>query len=99
MPSDQQTPKPVANSPGSSEPKARGANRSTKVAGKLKVLPEEPEPVSPRAVDLPGPPRNDHDENIGTTGSDEGNVDDDDDEEQEDVEVNLLKSIYWIYCS
>jgi uncharacterized Rmd1/YagE family protein len=65
----------------------RGANRSTKVAGKLKVLPEQPEPITAKTVDLPGPPK-DQDENVGTTttgDSDEGDVEDDD--EPEDVEV------------
>jgi hypothetical protein len=79
--------------PGSSitEPKTRGANRSTKVAGKLKVLPEQPEPVTAR-VDLPAPPK-DHDENVGTTGdSDEADVDDDE-EEPEDVEVSCRQCV------
>jgi len=65
-----------------SEPKARGANRSTKVAGKLKVLPEQPEsPVTARKLVLPSPKDQD------TTGdSDEGDIDGDT-EDQEDVEV------------
>ncbi|KAJ4468806.1 hypothetical protein J3R30DRAFT_3661753 [Lentinula aciculospora] len=78
-----------------SEPKVRGANRSTKVAGKLKVLPEQPEPASVDAnrsrgkrVDGTGAV----DESTyatGTTGdSDEGDIDDDSaTDEVEDVEV------------
>jgi hypothetical protein len=83
----------------------RGANRSTKVAGKLKVLPEQPEPITAKTVDLPGPPK-DQDENVGTTttgDSDEGDVEDDD--EPEDVEVScpnmylvdLLQSLKQVY--
>ncbi|KAF8218513.1 DUF155-domain-containing protein [Tricholoma matsutake] len=67
-----------------SETKTRGANRSTKVAGKLKVLPEQPE--------LPGLQK--EREGSGTTGdSDDGDVDEAEDEEQEDVEVRTL-SVY-----
>jgi len=66
-----------------SETKTRGANRSTKVAGKLKVLPEQPE--------LPGLHREsskEREESVGTTGdSDDGDVDEAEDEDQEDVEV------------
>ncbi|KAJ3866477.1 MAG: hypothetical protein NXY57DRAFT_1114907 [Lentinula lateritia] len=78
-----------------SEPKVRGANRSTKVAGKLKVLPEQPEPASVDANRSRGK-RIDGaetlDEGIYTTGttgdSDEGDVDDDSaTDEVEDVEV------------
>jgi len=68
------------------ETKIRGANRSTKVAGKLKVLPEQPE--------LPGLHREsskEREESVGTTGdSDDGDVDEYEDEEQEDVEVRVL---------
>jgi hypothetical protein len=88
MPSDQPVQKSQNAGNSSTEPKTRGANRSTKVAGKLKVLPEQPELVTVKAVDLPGPPR-DHDETVGTTGdSDEGDIDDDDDDEPGDVEVS-----------
>ncbi|KIM85724.1 hypothetical protein PILCRDRAFT_816926 [Piloderma croceum F 1598] len=86
MPSDQPVQKSQNAGNPSTEPKTRGANRSTKVAGKLKVLPEQPELVTVKAVGLPGPPK-DHDETVGTTGdSDEGDIDDDDDEPG-DVEV------------
>ncbi|KAE9391104.1 DUF155-domain-containing protein [Gymnopus androsaceus JB14] len=78
-----------------SEPKIRGANRSTKVAGKLKVLPEQPEPTS-LDVRRSGRGKLDAFETLegstataGTTGdSDEGDIDDDStDEPVEDVEV------------
>jgi hypothetical protein len=36
----------------SAEPKTRGANRSTKVAGKLKVLPDQPTPPTSTAPGL-----------------------------------------------
>lgn len=75
------------NSPGGGglEPKARGANRSTKVAGKLKVLPEQPEPVTAKVVGIPSSLKDQE----GTTGdSDEGDIDDDDQDEPEDVEVS-----------
>lgn len=76
------------------ELKHRGANRSTKVAGKLKILPEQPD-LPPLVVNknaqLKGPPR-DHEESVGTTGdSDEGD-DENDDDEQEDVEVRACSS-------
>ncbi|KAF8899762.1 hypothetical protein CPB84DRAFT_1836749 [Gymnopilus junonius] len=63
----------------------RGANRSTKVAGKLKVLPEQPEhlPI------LGAKPSKERVESGGTTGdSDEGDIEENDDESQEyDVEI------------
>ncbi|KAK0480850.1 hypothetical protein IW261DRAFT_1146082 [Armillaria novae-zelandiae] len=65
-----------------SEPKARGANRSTKVAGKLKVLPEQPEPI---VADGPVLPKAEG--SVGTTGdSDEGDIESDSSEPGE-VEV------------
>ncbi|KAH7915051.1 hypothetical protein BJ138DRAFT_1142512 [Hygrophoropsis aurantiaca] len=68
-----------------SEPKARGANRSTKVAGKLKVLPDQPAPHPVLE------PPNEADESLGTTGdTDEGDDEEEDEEEEaEDVEVRL----------
>lgn len=69
-----------------SEHKARGANRSTKVAGKLKVLPEQPEPS-----ELPSSSSQrlskDPEESIGTTGDSEDGDIEDDDEDAEEVEV------------
>lgn len=82
MPSDQATPAGM-------ETKPRGANRSTKVAGKLKVLPEQPEPATSKPARLQGPPR-DQDDNVGTTGdSEDGDIDDDDEGDPDDVEVSI----------
>ncbi|KAF8999908.1 DUF155-domain-containing protein [Hymenopellis radicata] len=71
------------------EAKARGANRSTKVAGKLKVLPEQPEPATAdlgRNGKRPQSPRA-AEESVGTTGdSDEGDIESDSSEPAE-VEV------------
>jgi len=69
------------------EPKSRGANRSTKVAGKLKVLPEQPDhlPVLGNKPPVIGPPK-DNADSAGTAGdSDDGDIDED--EQEEDVEV------------
>lgn len=71
------------------EPKARGANRSTKVAGKLKVLPEQPEPIIPEGQHEPAasaPPRRDEGEGSATAGDSE-EEDGDDEIDTEDVEV------------
>ncbi|THH19660.1 hypothetical protein EW146_g1567 [Bondarzewia mesenterica] len=71
------------------ETKPRGANRSTKVAGKLKVLPEQPEPDPlsvKREMVKPLDSQRDKEDGSGTAGeSDED--DGDDEEETEDVEV------------
>jgi uncharacterized Rmd1/YagE family protein len=74
--------------PKATDTKPRGANRSTKVAGKLKVLPEQPEdlPVLP-SKPFNKPPR-DHAESAGTTGdSDDGDVEENDDSQEYDAEV------------
>jgi len=93
MPADQPVQKSQIGGSSSTEPKTRGANRSTKVAGKLKVLPEQPELVTAKAADPPGPPR-DPDETVGATGdSDEGDVDDDE-EEPGDVEVSRRGGVF-----
>lgn len=65
--------------------KPRGANRSTKVAGKLKVLPEQPEhlPILGAKTPITKPTR-DNSESVGTTGdSEDGDIE----ESEEDVEV------------
>ncbi|GJE93750.1 DUF155-domain-containing protein [Phanerochaete sordida] len=77
--------------PRGAEPKARGANRSTKVAGKLKVLPEQPEPIVPKdnvRIEPPvsAPPRRDEGEGSATAGDSE-DEDGDDEIDTEDVEV------------
>ena len=65
------------------EPKARGANRSTKVAGKLKVLPEQPEPEPvPAKRALLAPPKDKAD---GSSTTDEDDAGDED--ETEDLAV------------
>lgn len=68
--------------------KARGANRSTKVAGKLKVLPDQPEPhVVDKTPVLPPPPKvSEVGEGSGATG-DSDDDEADDEEDTEDVEV------------
>ncbi|KAL1673047.1 hypothetical protein EV122DRAFT_270960 [Schizophyllum commune] len=70
--------RPPSSAP-ADEPKARGANRSTKVAGKLKVLPEQADLIAvPSAV-----------ARAASTGSDEdadADVEEEDDEEQADVD-------------
>ncbi|KAG6916420.1 hypothetical protein DXG01_006824 [Tephrocybe rancida] len=73
----------MSRTSGNLEPKIRGANRSTKATGKLKVLPEQPEPPS-----LRGDSPKEREENAGTGGdSDDGDVDENSEEEQEDIEV------------
>ncbi len=63
------------------EGKGRGANRSTKVAGKLKVLPDQPEPIVPvDKLELPPPPRRDGGESSAT-------VEDSEDDEGEEAEA------------
>ncbi|KIY64408.1 DUF155-domain-containing protein [Cylindrobasidium torrendii FP15055 ss-10] len=83
----------IASSSGgslSSEAKARGANRSTKVAGKLKVLPEQREPTSG-----PGPRSPTHvEESVGTTGdSDDGDIESDSSEPPEIEVYNQISLI------
>jgi hypothetical protein len=67
----------------SPEHKARGANRSTKVAGKLKVLPEQPEIPHKLDSERAGPLKDQ--DSLGD--SDEADIDDND-EDQRDVEVS-----------
>lgn len=72
------------------ESKARGANRSTKVAGKLKVLPEHAEPVlNDKAPQLPPPPREREEagEGSGTLADSEDEEAEEEEDEPEDVEV------------
>ncbi len=79
---------PKENPNSTQDVKPRGANRSTKVAGKLKVLPEQPEtlPVpSPEKRPVQRPLR-DHAGSSGTTGdSDEGDVEENDESQEEEV--------------
>ncbi len=73
------------------ESKTRGANRSTKVAGKLKVLPEHAEPVlqKDKSPQPPPPPRAGDEAGEGSgTLADSEDEDVDEDTEPEDVEVS-----------
>ncbi|GBE87409.1 Sporulation protein [Sparassis crispa] len=70
------------------ETKPRGANRSTKVAGKLKVLPDQVEPaLQDKQAEAQAPPKDKEEgEAPGSPESDEDEGDDED-EPEEDVEV------------
>ena len=87
--------------------KPRGANRSTKVAGKLKVLPEQPEnlPILGAKTLTTAKPTKDY-ESIGTTGdSEDGDIEESEESQGEDVEVcrycsyMILHSIYYFRCT
>lgn len=86
----------VQSSVPSAEQKARGANRSTKVAGKLKILPDQPEPyVADKPTTLPPPPKVSEAEGSGATGdSDEDEADDEDDTEDAKVRVNISEAAF-----
>lgn len=74
------------------ETKARGANRSTKVAGKLKVLPDQPDvPTQPKVLSEPPKPVEQKEEQKEGTSpeSDEDGEDEDEVEEQEEQEVEV----------
>ena len=79
--------------------KPRGANRSTKVAGKLKVLPEQPEnlPVL-GAKSLTTKPTKDY-ESVGTTGDSEDGDIEESEESQGDVEVCRYYSYIILHSS
>lgn len=89
MPPKPLLPKSIAGVPRVSEPepKIRGANRSTKVAGKLKVLPDQPTSSTQGKLE----PSPDAEESLGTTGdTDDGDdEEEEEDEEEEDVEIRL----------
>jgi hypothetical protein len=82
-------PKSVTQS-AASVPKPRGANRSTKVAGKLKVLPEQPDVVTPDGVaEQPS------EELMVTTGeSEDRDGDNEEDAEDDTVEVGLSFPVF-----
>ncbi|KAG2003312.1 hypothetical protein CC2G_003923 [Coprinopsis cinerea AmutBmut pab1-1] len=74
----------------SMDDKPRGANRSTKLAGKLKVLPEQPDPLpvldddEPHAVTA----KKAYAESTGTSGdSDEGEAEENEESQEDEVEV------------
>lgn len=88
------------------ELKARGANRSTKVAGKLQVLPDQPDAptqskvlVEPPKADVPvaveGEPKS-----PTTPGSDEeeGDEEEEDLEEEQDAEVHCFLALA-LHCT
>ncbi|KAI0827142.1 hypothetical protein BC628DRAFT_1409923 [Trametes gibbosa] len=78
------------------EPKARGANRSTKVAGKLKVLPEHAEPLlqQDKAAQPSAPPRSrDHEEGGEGSGTLADSEDEEDEEEPEPEDVEVYNQI------
>ncbi|KAG1819375.1 DUF155-domain-containing protein, partial [Suillus variegatus] len=89
MPTKPLLPKSIVGVSKEPEPKTRGANRSTKVAGKLKVLPDQPTSSTQSKI-LPRP---DAEESLGTTGDTDDGDDEDEDEsvedEDEDVEIRL----------
>ena len=75
---------------GVAEPKPRGPNRTTKTAGKLKVLPEQPEPSSgpksPRATrDFTAPQSRTESSESEEEGDDEA-----EDEPEADAEVRII---------
>ncbi|KAL5476810.1 RMD1 [Sanghuangporus weigelae] len=91
---------PIASSKApaaSSEPKPRGANRSTKVAGKLQVLPEQPdvptqsqilpEPSKPKPPRVAEPPVVPEPTSGSTAESDEDADDEEEELEEQDAEV------------
>ncbi|KXN89145.1 Sporulation protein RMD1 [Leucoagaricus sp. SymC.cos] len=68
--------------------KPRGANRSTKVAGKLKVLPEQPEhfPVLNKGLSL-NAPKKPNDDAVDSAGkSEDGDIESSEDNEQEEAD-------------
>jgi hypothetical protein len=90
------SPSSILKAQPSSEPKARGANRSTKAAGKLKVLPEQPDLPTPEEIRRPGrdaPGPSTEEESVGTTGdSDDADVDDDEPEVRQVSAIIVSKS-------
>jgi len=85
-------PQSSAKSAAQADQKARGANRSTKVAGKLKVLPDQPDVATQSQIlsepPKPAPPPTSA--STGTPGSDDEDAEDEDEPEEpeeQDVEV------------
>jgi len=79
-----------------SDVKPRGANRSTKVAGKLKVLPEQPDTLPVLEDKVPirrDRPTRDQAGSSGTAGdSDEGDVEESEEEDEACASLNFNKS-------
>ncbi|TFK20520.1 cytoplasmic protein [Coprinopsis marcescibilis] len=84
-----ETPFSIKSSTSAMDTKPRGANRSTKLAGKLKVLPEQPENLS--VLDAgrdAGAAKKGYTDSAGNTGdSDDGEIDENEESQEEDVEV------------
>ena len=74
--------------------KPRGANRSTKVAGKLKVLPEQPEhlPILGTKTTTTKPTK-DYSESVGATADSEDGDVEESEESQEDVDSEVCRYI------
>ena len=70
--------------------KPRGANRSTKVAGKLKVLPEQPEhfPVLSPKTPTTKPTKDD----VGTGDSEDGDIEESEESQEDEVCKYILHS-------
>ncbi|KAL4073573.1 DUF155-domain-containing protein [Scleroderma citrinum] len=93
------TPPAVVSSTQQVEPKTRGANRSTKVAGKLKVLPDQPTNPAPAPTPTPTqakakPVAAEVEEGPSTTvETDDGDDEDDVDEDEEEFTEVRLRQI------
>jgi hypothetical protein len=81
-------PETSASRANASETKARGANRSTKLAGKLKVLPEESELTAPgQRLGAPVPPKDQGERLENTADSEDGDDEEEEEEDEDDVKV------------
>ncbi len=77
--------------------KPRGANRSTKVAGKLKVLPDQPDPLTqstilgeaPKTPRIPAPAEYLTDGTVAGSDEDEDADDEEETEEPEELDVEV----------
>ncbi|KZS97150.1 DUF155-domain-containing protein [Sistotremastrum niveocremeum HHB9708] len=81
-------PSPNSSRPPAAELKAKGANRTTKVAQKLKVLPDQPDPATQSQIKAEPPVE--QRESAGSGDADEDQSDDEDGEDrdaEDDVEV------------
>ena len=82
--------------------KPRGANRSTKAAGKLKLLPEQPDPLSQSRI-IPGPllptealaesPIAMRDDRAGDADAEDGADEDEDEDEETSSEQQDLEDV------
>ncbi|KLO20029.1 DUF155-domain-containing protein [Schizopora paradoxa] len=88
-------PQSSAKSAAQVDQKARGANRSTKVAGKLKVLPDQPDvPTQSQILSEPPKPAPPPTTSTGTPGSDDEDAEDEDEpEEPEEQDAEVYNQI------